>query len=187
MNDNILISKIKGRPEDRVEALHHLYTADDCHVQKAVIAHVMKEGGDRESGLGICHEAFIIADRKIREGEFRGDSSISSFIIGIAKNLWRNKIKKKKPDFSLEGILEMCADDDLEAKYFKKERMELVLGVIGTLAEKCKEVLLHYNLGYTNEEIAGLLGHPNVKYTQNTLYRCLGKLKKMFTPKKMKK
>ncbi|MFM9947455.1 MAG: RNA polymerase sigma factor [Saprospiraceae bacterium] len=171
--DQQLIAMIQsGDPLRWNQALDYVYSGNDFRIKRQIIYYAKKQGGAPEDGQDICHDAFIIAEKNIRDGRFRGQSRLDSYIIGIAKWLWWNKQRKQKPilglDLELSGIIEKSVEEFL----LEKEQKEIIEQAIQALPEHCREVMALNLKGYSNTEISETLNHQNKKQTENNLTRC---------------
>lgn len=171
--DQQLIEMIQsGDPLRWNQALDYLYSANNFGIRNQIVSYVKKQGGATEDGQDICHDAFIIAERNIRDGRFRGQSRLDSYIIGIAKWLWWNKQRKQKPilglDLELSGMIEKSVEEFL----LEKEQKEIIEQAIQALPEHCRKVMALNLKGYSNTEISETLNHQNKKQTENKLTRC---------------
>lgn len=171
--DQQLIEMIQsGDPLRWNQALDYLYSANNFGIRNQIVSYVKKQGGATEDGQDICHDAFIIAERNIRDGRFRGQSRLDSYIIGIAKWLWWNKQRKQKPilglDLELSGMIEKSVEEFL----LEKEQKEIIEQAIQALPEHCRKVMALNLKGYSNTEIFETLNHNDKKQTENQLYLC---------------
>ena len=61
-----------------------------------MVAFVKKNSGNHEEGVEIFHEGIIALDANVRNGKFRGESSIQGYLFSICRFIWFNKIRKNK-------------------------------------------------------------------------------------------
>lgn len=168
-----LIENIQsGDPIEWDTAVNELLKLAYAKVKAKILSYIQKSGGSKEDGEDLCHDAFIIAERNIRDGRFRGQSRLDSYIIGIAKWLWWNKQRKQKPvlglDLELSGMIEKSVEEFL----LEKEQKEIIEQAIQALPEHCRKVMALNLKGYSNAEISETLNHENKKQTENKLTRC---------------
>ena len=122
--------------------------------------------GSREEADDLYQDTFV----KAIQLRHRLDSSgnVKSYLMGIATNLWKNHIKKKKrraeiaPEVSLEHTDWTIGEGtDPLGDYMKKERVRLLLQAVRQLPEKQRiVVVLHYTQDYSASEIAKILHIP---------------------------
>lgn len=65
---------------------------------EGVIAHVCMNGGNRDDGADIFQEAVLVLIDNVKTGQFRGDSSIKTFLFAIARNLWLHELSPRRAD-----------------------------------------------------------------------------------------
>lgn len=108
----------------------------------------------------ITQEAFIKAYRGL--SEFRGESSIYTWLHRITVNLCIDRVRKLKArkEVSLSGII----PSRVEEPYREAERSELrriIEIALSELPEKLRVILIMYEIqGLSYEEIASILGCP---------------------------
>jgi len=87
---------------------------------------VIRTGGTKEDFEEVFNDALINLYSSILKGNFRGESSIIAYLMGIARNLWNKKRTKRKHglyDFSQFSERE----PSIEIKIIKGERRQLLL------------------------------------------------------------
>lgn len=162
-----------GDQEAWGRSLSYLYAADALGVRQKIIAYVMKQGGSSNDAQDICHDAFIVAERNLREGVFRQESSLVTYIVAIGKGMWQNKQRQnKRLIFELETPLSHHVEKSVEEYFLSQERQELIHSAINSLPERCREVMAMSALGFLNREITEALELRNGKQTENKLVRC---------------
>src|SRR5690349_3829953 len=73
-----LLNKDINRP------VRYLY---DQYFESAV-QEIKQKGGTDEDAADIFQEAVLIVIDKVKTGQFRGESSIKTFLIGVVRKLW---------------------------------------------------------------------------------------------------
>lgn len=107
---------------------------------------------DRDMAEDLTQEAFILAWRKL--DKFRGDSAFGSWLYRIATNTVLSYLRKQKPfqhSINIDDTEEEAMPEDVA------ERIGLEQA-IAKLPPGARAVFVLYSLvGYTHDEIAGLL------------------------------
>lgn len=129
-------------------------------------------------------EAFFIFFEQVRSGELQQlDSSVSTYLIGIGKNLgrdhrkkhWERKVEKTGADV-LQFAEEAPAYEDPVDE--STEKLKTALDMLGG---SCKEVLMmYYYRRFSMEAIAARTGLKNENTAKKTKYECLKKLRTIF-------
>ncbi len=128
----------------------------------------------------VVDEIIINVIEKIKKGEFRGESSIGTFIFTITSRRIIDHIRKKSK--VLKHAPEPVAFPDPHLQVESKERAELMAEAIRKLKPKYREVLyLYYYKELSREEVAQKLGitsrrvSERVNYSQKLLKKLITK------------
>jgi len=139
--------------------------------------------GRTEGAEDIGQEVFIRFYRSVKN--FRGDSSLGTYLTRIAINLSLNEIKKRKIKrfFSLENLQDNgieIADNNEDRVY--DDRKEIILKAVNRLSEKHRAVVVLRLLDeYSTEETAKILNLP-VGTVLSRLARAQMKLREFLIP-----
>lgn len=140
---------------------------------------------DYEEACDAAQETFVKVYRFI--SHFRGDSSLSTWIYKIAKNVCGDYLRKRreavvsldeeKEDVPKHEITDFTYSPEKEAE--KNEVKKAVRAAIAQLDEKSKEVILLYEIGdLSYEEISNILKLPQGT-VKSRLNRARERLKKI--------
>lgn len=142
-----------------------------------------REGASATDAEEIFQEALIALFRNIKMGEFRGESSVSTYFIGICKRMhWKSAKKKHHRELSMEESRfpdeEMPSREEMIMKQeIRKELSALVGQLIGKLGGKCQAALQLYMLSYPMERIATDLNYANTQSAKDRVHRCREQLR----------
>lgn len=120
----------------------------------------------------LFHDIFIVIANHLDNINMKQEKETRNFIITVTRNYTINYLKKQKQNQEeyLEEQIPVPSSDVLD-KIVLKETMKKLKDEIHMLDEKYKSVLeLKYVIGFTNDEIAELLGITK-KNVQTRLYR----------------
>ncbi|MCF6241818.1 MAG: sigma-70 family RNA polymerase sigma factor [Bacteroidales bacterium] len=179
MSDRKIIHLIREGKESI--ALKKLYK-----IFPAVMSYVINNNGTEQDAEDIFQEALAIFLTKVLEDHFILKSSISTYLFGICKNLnyEKNRKLKKKIDFENNFL----SDEDLktiEEYHNQEEKYKELDKALLTSGKKCEELLeLYYHHKLSMKQIAKLLGYANEKSAKTQKYKCIEKLRKLFSEKK---
>ena len=166
MTDDQIITLLHSQKENK--ALRTLYS-----YQKPVIKYILSNQGNKHDAEDTFQEALAFFCEKVVSENFKPTSSINTYLYGVAKNLWRNQLRKKRPDLISENI--EVEDEIIEQNYDLLKEAEKA---ISTLGEKCIKLLqLFYFQSLKMDEIAKTLGFSSGKSARNQKYKCLAKAK----------
>ncbi len=162
--------------KQRENALRKLYA--DERIRKSISKIVLEDGGDFHNATDVYQEAIILFDRKIRENQFQGKSQISTFIIGLGKNIWRNMRRRKSRMTYIEDHHEIdrVEDSDPERTYIKEEITIYLKKVLKSTGEACHELLRLWKESIPLKKIAKILNYTSYNAVRKKKYRCMKKL-----------
>jgi RNA polymerase sigma factor (sigma-70 family) len=181
LSETELIGALIGAdPERRRLALRSLF--DDPGLRQSTINHVRRHGGSRQDAEDVFQEAVIIFDRKLRLGAFRGEGTAEAFFMGIVRWYWFDEQQRAvKTTLALQkSIAELPPQGDPELEYLLAERREQLGQLLDQLSEKCRNLLKMYQLSYSMEEIAGLMGFANSGVAKKEASLCRKRLRAVF-------
>lgn len=150
-------------------------------VYPMVLKHVISNSGSKEDAQDIFQDAFYLLIKKSQDDNFILTSQVSTFLVGISKNLWLKKLTQKKIDPE-SYISESDESDDPE---FEEDAQQLTMirrmnFALANLGEPCKSILIQfYHMRQTMQEIAAMFHYTNPENAKNQKYKCLQRLKKL--------
>lgn len=116
-------------------------------------------------------------------GKFREESSVRTWALSIARNVFLSYAKRKKPVLLEEQHWELLPDvsgNQPEEKALKKEQAEEVRRCLMYLGEQERTVLLLRDFQeFSYEEIAGIMG-LKVEVVKSRIYRARQKFKDIY-------
>ncbi len=152
------------------------------HYFEGIIAQISANGGNREDGADIFQEAVLVLIEKVKTGQFRGDSSIKTFLSAIARNLWlfelRTRDRRKKRE-----VVYMTGEDKespVENIFFNKDTNRDLQQVMSEMGENCKKILTGFY--YEKKSMKQLLtefDYENEQVLRNKKSKCMKKLKEL--------
>ena len=172
--DEQITRALLGTEQQREEAFAYLY--QQAGWREWVLRHVSREGGDTAAGEDVFQESLILLDRNLREGRFRGGSSLQTYFLGIAKQWWFNRQRGIRPQ-PLSPDYDRPETETPERIALQNERKQLIDSILDIIGDHCKKVLALYKLSLSNEEIAQELGLSSPEMAKKYTYRCREKFK----------
>lgn len=157
---------------------YHKIVAALYPVCKLVIKYVKNNSGNKADGEDIFQESLLILYQNINSGNYKPNTTIQAYVLGIARNCWMQELRRrgKLPQQSLAGLDVLEPDwKDEEGAFFLARQAFLALG------QKCQELLtLFYVQQKGLNAIASLLGFASGNVAKNQKYRCLEKAKEHY-------
>lgn len=151
---------------------------------EAVEIDIRVNGGNHQDAADIFQEAVLIVVDKIKTGKFRGDSSVRTFLLGIAKNLWlfekrsRDRRSKRETQFAqLEDT-----DSELQDRMFNVDESKVVKALFIQVGELCARILSGvYYEKLPMKELLRQFNYENEQVLRNRKSKCMKKLKELLS------
>ena len=146
-----LINKIANKEEAALEALHKLY-------YPRLIRFLYRLTNDKEHIVEIVNDVFFIIWKNA--GQFRGGSSVSTWIFGIAYKKGLQNLSRSKNIVTLankESTDLESASASIDEEFAERNNKQL----LQQLNPQHRAVMeLTYQFGYSYKEIAAIVGCP---------------------------
>jgi len=176
--DNILIQELQtARPEG---AIKKLYEENFEKVQRFI----MQKGGSEADGADIFQEAVIVMVEKIQQGAFRYESTLSTFLTGIARNLWmteqRARMRRKNRETNYS------AEQDMITEIATHRHTHTMLDeILKQMEDVCKRILIgFYYENLSMKELLGYFSFKNEQVLRNRKNICMRRLKEQLGNRK---
>lgn len=147
---------------------------------KIVYKYLLGLTNNSELAEDLMQDTFYSAVKNIHK--FRNECSIKVWLCEIAKNKWRNKIKKDKGKIfneSIENIDEFIYEDEFEDKIISREEITELYKKIYTLDEITKKVIyLRIKSELSFKEI-GIILNKSEEWARVVFFRGKIKLKEL--------
>ncbi len=173
-SDTALIEAICGSLAEREAALHFIFNNESLF--QRVVNYVLNQGGSQYDGEDVFQESVIIFDRSIREGKFKGNSSLQTYFFGITKWYFYTERRKQKTFIALNDQY-FEVEDDFESGIIKEDEQELLHGILAQIGTKCKDLLQMASITKSNKELAALKNFSSADMARKEVYRCREKLR----------
>ena len=176
-NDQRILAGIFSN--DLNSIIHQLYNS----YSGVVIAYILNHQGSQQDGEDVFQEALIAFIDLVKSGRFRGEASLQTTFVSIARNIWLNEVKKRRSLGARGQIFETTRqqeEEDPAAQLVQREISEQFLAVLGRLGEGCKKLLtLVYFENLSFREIRERLHYENEQTIRNKKYKCMKELTDM--------
>ncbi|MEI6062126.1 MAG: hypothetical protein WCR72_15605, partial [Bacteroidota bacterium] len=128
-----------------------------------------------------CRLLMIIYN-KISVNQLVLTSSFKTFMYSVCRNLWLQKLNKRKAIFDkltdVEGYIDLPNDILQEASIAEAEMHRVIQIHFLSLPEDCQKVLRLFAKKTSLREIAAILGFKTEKYAKTRKYMCKEELKR---------
>ena len=177
-NDMTLLQTLRSdaKPDDVIK---HLYRTQF----EITTAYVKQNSGSHEDAEDIFQEVILTFIELVKKDKFRGESSISTFLYALTRNIWLNELKKrgrsKQREEKFEKGKEMT-ELDVSKFLINRETKAKLMQLVDGLGETCKKILLaFYFENLAMKEILKTLDYENEQVVRNKKYKCLKQLGQM--------
>lgn len=124
--------------------------------------YILKNNGCKEDVEDVFQDALVLIYQKLKVGSLELSCSIRSYFYGVCKNIWRNRVRRKKK-MILDETLIVERSEHLEAPIIDniahKEQQHLYRKYFLKLNDSNKKILNLYFEGNNMREIAKLMGY----------------------------
>ncbi len=145
---------------------------------------ILSNSGNPDDARDIFQEAMIVLFEKAKTGTFELNCQLKTYLYSVCRRLWLKRLSQlQKISPEVESLEETVpVEEELE----KHEQLNMDFLIMersmNNLGEPCKSLLEAYYLQKrTMVEIAGHFGYTNADNAKNQKYKCLMRLKKLFS------
>ncbi len=190
MKINEIIADIKAGGIRQEKCLTYIYRNNFVLVYWMLKKHVIS----REEVMDAYAETVILFRDHVMNNVFKGTAKYSTYLysilnnkcIDIIRNKSTNKSRQREMQISMELLEDQMSENEnvIELLSFKVQwdRLEKLMDM---LAEKCKEILMDWNDGYSMAEIADRNGLLNEHTARTKRYNCMQKLMELVKKEKI--
>lgn len=180
--DAQIVAMMQGSREEQDKALEDFFSNPGR--RNAVLTTITGMGGTEHDAEDAFSKGTMIFWRHLRDGNFRGGSTLHTYFVGICKGCWldgrkSSHFKRTTLSDDLPALDQERRErqDSPEAALLAKERDEKLREILGLLGERCKKIILMKYQGYSGEEIKEQLDMSGEKNVRKIKYRCMEKLR----------
>lgn len=143
---------------------------------------VTQNGGTDEDAEDIFQDGIIIIYNKISIDQFVLTSSFKTYMYSVCRNLWLQKLNKRKAIFDkltdVEEYIDLPNTLLQEATVEETEMHRIIQIHFLSLHEDCQKVLRLFTKNIPLREIASIMGFKTENYAKTRKYLCKEELKK---------
>ena len=143
---------------------------------------IKTNAGLEEDAEDIFQEALYIILKKIQEDEFELSSSFLTYLYSISRNLWLQRLKRKRliEHNHDELVRHFSSPQHNSEKYVEdEEKYDVFIKQFDNLSEDCKRLLQLFLGKMSLKEIAEEMGYKSEFYAKTKKYLCKEALKRM--------
>jgi len=174
MDESKVLSNLKQRNNAAYDLLYTFY-------YPAIERFIKRNSGTTADAEDIFQETIIVLLDKVPKKDFVLTSSIKTYIIAVASNLWLKRLRAAKRITSLEPDYEL--EDLTLAEWEQKEenrvKHNVIKRVFSRISRHCVIFLTKTFLrGATREKLMEEMGYSNTHTFDNQKYKCLEQARK---------
>lgn len=143
--------------------------------QKAIFSFVKRNSGGDDDAEDVLQESLIVLWQRVQSGRFEYSSKLSTFLFGVAKNIWSRKRMRQQREPATEfdhDSFDSEEQSQLDAM-IDSERSSAIARALEKLGDPCKTLLLlFYWEERSQDEIALELGFANAATVKSKKYTC---------------
>src|SRR5438128_10250926 len=127
--------------DDFNEVIRQLYEVN----YRKVVSYIVQNNGNEEDAQDNFQEVIITFVEVVKLGKFRGESSVSTFLLALARNIWLNELKKRGRSQLRNEKFEKSrsqVDEDISKYLTHHEMRKQVMELLDTIGTNCKKILL---------------------------------------------
>ena len=186
LKDDALLQGLQAGTTQRRLYENKLYEKYHYLVREACFKHKISQD-DAESAYS---DAILIVIEHVVSRRFEGRSELKTYLTQIFTNKCVDSIRKNTTNkaevhtnsIGLEDALAWLPDETQSAvrKLIVESEIETLQQRLRALGDKCREMILAWGEGYTDEEIAQTMGYNTAAVAKTSRLRCLEKLKEKY-------
>lgn len=124
--------------------------------KKDVFNYLLSLTHDPALSEDLLSETFVKAIYSI--GGFKGDSSIKTWLFGIARNLWLQNLRKYRVTVEYSDLLEVYVTDNIFENFYTKQIYERVDELLKTKDIQVQKIVKMRVEGISYSEISDIIG-----------------------------
>jgi RNA polymerase sigma factor (sigma-70 family) len=185
-SENLILRGLKSGEPSRRNFEKELYKTFFYLIKEAE----KKYGIPDEEAASIYSDTILAVIKNIISGKFEGRSSLKTYIYQIFSNKCVDLLRKKTTNkrrledtIPYDSLVYELPDEtrNIIQKLIAKDERQQIIEKLEEIGNKCKELLLLFEDGYNDKEIAGYMKYQSADVVKTTRLRCLEKLKLKFT------
>ncbi|MEI6061472.1 MAG: sigma-70 family RNA polymerase sigma factor [Bacteroidota bacterium] len=143
---------------------------------------IKNNSGYEEDAEDIFQEALLVILTKIKDDDFELSSSFITYLYSICRNIWLQKLKRKRMTSKNQDELTHFLDiQDVEKEVFieNEEKYQSFIRQFEHLSGDCQKLLKLFLTKKSSKEIADHMGYKSEFYAKTKKHLCKEALKKL--------
>jgi RNA polymerase sigma-70 factor (ECF subfamily) len=178
-SDEQFLEMFNGSEEERATVLRYFFSK--AGLREIIVQKIVTMGGIKQDAENTFQKGFLLFNKALQKGNFKGEGSLKSYFIGICLKHWLSGLRKdyhKKTHFTNElPELDKEYQDSPEVSLLSEERKKVLRQALELLDENCRKIILWGNQSFRDQEIAKKLHFDSIDQVRKRRYRCMNKLR----------
>lgn len=168
--NSLIIEGIRTGDEQIITSFYKIYLPQ-------IVNYVVNNSGTESDGKDLFQDALVIVFKKIKDHTLSLDCALHTYVFGICKNLWLNRLRKGKKIMyhDNETILNLNLEIEIPDNLDREEKIAVIQKQSLKLGKGCRRILLMFYRGYSLKEIA-ISKNFTEGYTRKRKFECQKKL-----------
>jgi len=149
---------------------------------------IVSSGGNKTQARENFHDSLILLIEKVSSKDFKLTSKLSTYLYGINRLLWKNKLRKKNNSKELEwSDTLILTNEDLGIEEEKESRIQALESVLKKISDRCREIFSRFYFHKeTMSEIANAMSFSSVNSAKTQKYKCIEQAIRISTSSNLK-
>jgi RNA polymerase sigma factor (sigma-70 family) len=176
-------SLLEGLALNDRKAIETIYKQHYSMVQ----ALILSNSGYPDDARDIFQEAMIVLYEKVKSGSFELNCQLKTYLYSVCRRLWLKRLNQlQRISTEVDNLQEIIpVEDEMEKHEQRNLDFQIMEQSLNTLGEPCSSLLKAYYLETKSMvDIAIDFGYTNADNAKNQKYKCLMRLKKIFSQNK---
>lgn len=143
---------------------------------------IKNNGGHEEDAEDVFQETLLVILTKIKDENFELSSSFLTFLYSISKNIWLQRLKRKRMTYrNQDELTHFLNSPDVGLDFHKEyeEKYQAFIRQFDNLSEDCQKILRLFLSKSSLKEVADEMGYKSEFYVKTKKYLCKEALKKL--------
>src|SRR5665213_2623 len=183
--DRGIIEQLRQGGTDRRRSEEQLFSRFSYFIREGITKHALSE----DDAFNAYSDTILVAIENLINAGFEGRASLKTYLYQIFHNKCVDLIRKKTTNKnsvnrseSISDRLLLLSDSSRSVlqKLIDKADWNLLKEKLGSLEDKCRQLLLFWGDNYSDKEIAAMLYYKTADVVKTSRLRCLEKMRRIY-------
>lgn len=183
--DRGIIEQLRQGGTDRRRSEEQLFSRFSYFIREGINKHALSE----DDAFNAYSDTILVAIENLINAGFEGRASLKTYLYQIFHNKCVDLIRKKTTNKnsvnrseSISDRLLLLSDSSRSVlqQLIDKADWNLLKEKLGSLEDKCRQLLLFWGDNYNDKEIAAMLYYKTADVVKTSRLRCLEKMRRIY-------